>query len=110
MLLFHILLFMVHYNNRVQLPRNNCAKRPFLQNILTKQKKYDILNVRSRTTPWDNYVFWRKFELKREYITPEYENKNQLEDVILVSVVVNEDEGTINGIIDIKDLFNFDSK
>ena len=45
--------------------------------------------------------------MKREYITPEYENKNQLEDVILVSVVVNEDEGTINGIIDIEDLFKW---
>ena len=78
-----------------------------MQNILTKQKKYDILNVRSRTTPWDNYVFWRKFELKREYITPEYENKNQLEDVILVSVVVDKDDGTITGIIDIEDLFKW---
>ena len=90
-----------------KLPRNNCAKRPFLQNILTKQKKYDILNVQARTTPWDNYVFWRKFELKKEYITPEYENKNQLEDVILVSVVVDEDDRTITGIIDIEDLFKW---
>ncbi len=46
--------------------------------------------------------------MKREYITPEYENKNQLEDVILVSVVVDKDDGTITGIIDIEDLFNFD--
>lgn len=46
--------------------------------------------------------------MKREYITPEYENKNQLEDVILVSVQVNEDDRTITGIIDIEDLFNFD--
>ena len=45
--------------------------------------------------------------MKREYITPEYENKNQLEDVILVSVVVNEEEQTITGIIDIEDLFNW---
>lgn len=62
---------------------------------------------KSRTTPWDNYAFWRKFELKREYITPEYENKNQLEDVILVSVVVDKDDGTITGIIDIEDLFKW---
>ncbi len=45
--------------------------------------------------------------MKREYITPEYENKNQLEDVILASVIVNEEEQTITGIIDIEDLFNW---
>lgn len=45
--------------------------------------------------------------MKREYITPEYENKNQLEDVILVSVVVDEDDRTITGIIDIEDLFKW---
>ena len=45
--------------------------------------------------------------MKREYITPEYENKNQLEHVILVSVVVDEDDRTITGIIDIEDLFKW---
>ncbi len=45
--------------------------------------------------------------MKREYITPEYENKNQLEDVILVSVVVDEGDRTITGIIDIEDLFKW---
>ena len=45
--------------------------------------------------------------MKREYITPEYENKNQLEDVILASVIVNEEEQTITGIIDIEDLFKW---
>ena len=45
--------------------------------------------------------------MKREYITPEYENKNQLEDVILVSVVVDKNDGTITGIIDIEDLFKW---
>jgi len=41
--------------------------------------------------------------LKREYIRPEYNNDNQLEDVILVSVEVDGD--TITGIVDIEDLF-----
>ncbi len=45
--------------------------------------------------------------MKREYITPEYEHKNQLEDVILVSVVVDEDDRTITGIVDIEDLFKW---
>lgn len=41
--------------------------------------------------------------MKREYIRPEYNNDNQLEDVILVSVEVDGD--TITGIVDIEDLF-----
>ena len=42
-------------------------------------------------------------ELKREYIKPEYNNENQLEDIILISI--EEDENSITGIIDIEDLF-----
>ena len=43
----------------------------------------------------------------KKYVTPEYENKNQLVDIILTSVVVDEDDRTITGIIDIEDLFKW---
>lgn len=41
--------------------------------------------------------------MKKEYIRPEYNNDNQLEDVILVSIETDGD--TITGIVDIGDLF-----
>lgn len=41
--------------------------------------------------------------MKREYIRPEYNNDNQLEDVILISI--QEDDDSITGIVDIEDLF-----
>ena len=44
--------------------------------------------------------------MKREYIRPEYDNNNQLEDVILVSIEKDEENDTITGIVDIEDLFN----
>ena len=47
------------------------------------------------------------FELKKAYISPEYKNDNQLEDVILASVVADEEKQTITGIIDIEDLFKW---
>lgn len=41
--------------------------------------------------------------MKKEYISPEYENNNQLADVILVSVI--QEDNKITGIVDIEDLF-----
>ena len=41
----------------------------------------------------------------KKYVRPEYNINNQLEDVILVSVVVIPDDDTITGIIDIEHLF-----
>lgn len=51
-------------------------------------------------------MYWREFTLKK-YVTPEYENKNQLVDIILTSVVADEKGHTITGIIDIEDLFKW---
>lgn len=43
--------------------------------------------------------------MKTKYIRPEYENNNQLEDIILLSKIeTDEDNQTITGIIDIEDL------
>ncbi len=41
--------------------------------------------------------------MKKEYIRPEYENNNQLADVILVSTI--EENNKITGIVDIEELF-----
>ena len=41
--------------------------------------------------------------MKIEYIRPDYENNNQLADVILLSV--QQDGDKITGIVDIEDLF-----
>jgi hypothetical protein len=41
----------------------------------------------------------------KQYVRPEYNINNQLEDVILASIEVNTDNDTITGIIDIEDLF-----
>ena len=38
-----------------------------------------------------------------EYVRPEYENNNQLADVILLSTI--EDNNRITGIVDIEELF-----
>lgn len=43
--------------------------------------------------------------MKIEYVRPEYENNNQLADVILISIQENLAENKITGIIDIEDLF-----
>ncbi len=40
-----------------------------------------------------------------EYVRPEYENNNQLVDIILISIEENQDENKITGVIDIEDLF-----
>ncbi|MBO4983604.1 MAG: hypothetical protein J6D23_06050 [Clostridia bacterium] len=43
--------------------------------------------------------------MKTKYIRPEYENNNQLEDIILLSKIeTDEVNQTITGIIDIEDL------
>lgn len=55
--------------------------------------------------PWDNYVFRRYTELKREYIRPEYDNNTQLDDVILISIQEDAENSKITGIVDIEDLF-----
>jgi len=44
--------------------------------------------------------------LKIEYVRPEYENNNQLVDIILISVVEDQEENKITGVIDIEDLFS----
>lgn len=44
--------------------------------------------------------------MRKQYVRPEYENNNQLEDVILVSVVEDAENNKITGIVDIEDLFN----
>ena len=41
--------------------------------------------------------------MKIEYVRPEYENNNQLADVILLSTIVEDNK--ITGIVDIEDLF-----
>ena len=41
--------------------------------------------------------------MKIEYVRPEYENNNQLADVILVSTITEDNK--ITGIVDIEDLF-----
>lgn len=43
--------------------------------------------------------------MKKEYIKPEYDNNNQLADVILISIQKDEENNKITGIIDIEDLF-----
>lgn len=43
--------------------------------------------------------------MKKEYIRPEYENNNQLADVILVSTIKDEENNKITGIVDIEELF-----
>lgn len=43
--------------------------------------------------------------MKIEYVRPEYENNNQLADIILISIEENLDENKITGVIDIEDLF-----
>ena len=43
--------------------------------------------------------------MKTKYIKPEYENNNQLEDIILLSTIKDEENQTITGIVDIEDLF-----
>ena len=43
--------------------------------------------------------------MKREYVTPEYNNEVNLTDVILISVQEDSENGTITGIVDIEDLF-----
>lgn len=45
--------------------------------------------------------------MKKEYIRPQYENNNQLEDVILASVIADEESETVTGIIDSLDLWNW---
>lgn len=42
--------------------------------------------------------------MKTKYIRPEYENNNQLEDIILVSTIEDEATKTITGIVSIEDL------
>lgn len=44
--------------------------------------------------------------MKIEYVRPEYENNNQLADIILISVVEDQEENKITGVIDIEDLFS----
>lgn len=44
--------------------------------------------------------------MKIEYVRPEYENNNQLVDIILISVVEDQEENKITGVIDIEDLFS----
>lgn len=43
--------------------------------------------------------------MKKEYIRPEYDNNNQLADVILISVQKDTENSKIVGIVDIEDLF-----
>ena len=44
--------------------------------------------------------------MKKQYISPEYDNNNQLEDVMLLSVTRDEENNKITGIVDIEDLFS----
>ena len=46
--------------------------------------------------------------MKIEYKRPEYENNNQLADVILVSVSEDLEQNKITGVIDIEDLFGIE--
>ncbi len=44
--------------------------------------------------------------MKIKYVRPEYENNNQLEDIILLSKIIVDDETqSITGIVDIEELF-----
>ncbi|MBQ7225435.1 MAG: hypothetical protein IJX02_02395 [Clostridia bacterium] len=46
----------------------------------------------------------------KKYIKPEYDNNNQLADVVLLSVQKDEVNNKITGIIDIEDLFGTSTK
>ena len=43
--------------------------------------------------------------MKKAYVSPEYNNNNQLEDIILVSIQEDLENDRITGIVDIEDLF-----
>lgn len=47
--------------------------------------------------------------MKKEYIRPEYDTNNQLEDIMTVSYEVSENGDTITGIVDIEELFGISS-